>query len=305
MLGESGVGLPEAYSADEIQRSAGKEMATASTDFEQYLRQAIHRREETLPASTLSFMESRFGRDFSAVRVHDNAQADALAQGVNARAFTLGQDLFFARSQYQPETMQGRHLIAHELAHVVQQGKVEPTIMRTIDCSRFSGSRPPSTDEARFLTEDFPRLRPEDFCVTAERTSSYNCYAFSVGITNQFIDESIIDTQYGNRDGTLTFADLNEFYNAYGLVPTDVDGEVVVFGNGRMPQHAAKRTPFLSGGRPVYESKLGQEERIAHFIDELEGGLYGNIQRGYARVPLRIRQLSHTTMPYEIERGQP
>ena len=74
-----------------------------------------------LAADLRSYFEPRFGHDFSRVRVHDNAAAGAAAQSINARAFTLGRDIAFAPGEYAPGTAQGRRLLAHELAHVVQQ----------------------------------------------------------------------------------------------------------------------------------------------------------------------------------------
>src|SRR3954453_18352463 len=72
-----------------------------------------------LAADLRSYFEPRFGHDFSSVRIHDNAAA--AAQSINARAFTLGRDIAFARGEYQPNTSAGRWLIAHELAHTLQQ----------------------------------------------------------------------------------------------------------------------------------------------------------------------------------------
>lgn len=74
-----------------------------------------------LGADTRDFMESRFGSDFGAVRIHDDSAAGASAQEVDAHAFTVGQDIVFGAGQYQPDSDSGRHLLAHELAHTVQQ----------------------------------------------------------------------------------------------------------------------------------------------------------------------------------------
>ena len=68
-------------------------------------------------------MEPRFGVDFSAVRVHDDAHGHALARAVNAQAFTVGGDVVFGAGHYDPDGERGRHLLAHELTHVVQQGQ--------------------------------------------------------------------------------------------------------------------------------------------------------------------------------------
>lgn len=67
-------------------------------------------------------MEPRLGHDFSSVAIHDGPAAAKAAAALDARAFTVGRDIVFGARQYAPETREGRRLIAHELAHVVQQG---------------------------------------------------------------------------------------------------------------------------------------------------------------------------------------
>jgi hypothetical protein len=66
-------------------------------------------------------MEARFGVDFGGVRVHSDGFAAASAHAVDALAYTVGQHIAFARDRYQPGTSSGRELLAHELAHTVQQ----------------------------------------------------------------------------------------------------------------------------------------------------------------------------------------
>jgi hypothetical protein len=61
------------------------------------------------------------GDPLSDVRVHADAEADALAQSVSARAFTTGSDVYFAAGEYEPGSSGGQRLLAHELTHVVQQ----------------------------------------------------------------------------------------------------------------------------------------------------------------------------------------
>jgi len=68
-----------------------------------------------------SFMEARFGYDFSSVRVHSDPDAQRSADATNAEAYTVGHDIVFASGRYRPETTEGQQLLAHELAHVVQQ----------------------------------------------------------------------------------------------------------------------------------------------------------------------------------------
>ncbi len=74
-----------------------------------------------LDPATRAFMEPRFGHDFSRVRVHTDATAAASVRQVEALAYTVGQEVVFDAGQYAPGTAAGRRLLAHELAHVVQQ----------------------------------------------------------------------------------------------------------------------------------------------------------------------------------------
>ncbi len=74
-----------------------------------------------LDLPTRSFMEPRFGRDFSGVRVHTDSAAAESARAVNANAYTVGQDIVFDEGKYNPSSQAGKRLLAHELAHTVQQ----------------------------------------------------------------------------------------------------------------------------------------------------------------------------------------
>lgn len=86
---------------------------------------------QQLPASEQHFFESRFHKDFSQVRIHTDNRAHQAAQLVQARAFTLGNDIVFNRGEYAPLTNTGRSLLAHELTHVVQQSRThKPLIQR-------------------------------------------------------------------------------------------------------------------------------------------------------------------------------
>ncbi len=75
----------------------------------------------SLPESEKEFFESRMGYDFSSVKVHVGGKAEGLAKSLQARAFTYGQHIVFGPGEYHPGTTEGRRLLAHELAHVVQQ----------------------------------------------------------------------------------------------------------------------------------------------------------------------------------------
>jgi Domain of unknown function (DUF4157) len=110
--------------------AAGPESATA-------VHAAVHAAQsggEALPHATRQFFEPRFGHDFGQVRIHTGAAAGAAARAVNAEAFTVGRDIVFAPGAFEPHHRRGQRLLAHELAHVVQQGGAssEPVIQRRL-----------------------------------------------------------------------------------------------------------------------------------------------------------------------------
>lgn len=96
--------------------------------------QALRGGGQPLSKSERTFFEPRFSHDFGKVRVHSGPQASKSARAVNARAFTIGQDVVFGSGQYAPETQDGKKLLAHELTHVIQQhgGMSETRVQRSI-----------------------------------------------------------------------------------------------------------------------------------------------------------------------------
>jgi len=78
---------------------------------------------QPLDAAARTFFEPRFDRSLEPVRIHASARASESARAVGARAFTVGNNIVFGSTEYAPTTNAGRHLLAHELAHVAQQGE--------------------------------------------------------------------------------------------------------------------------------------------------------------------------------------
>jgi hypothetical protein len=74
-----------------------------------------------LPSVQRAWLEPAFGADLGAVRVHDDTATAAAARAEHAHAFTAGRDIYFADGCYEPRTEASRHLLAHEIAHVLQQ----------------------------------------------------------------------------------------------------------------------------------------------------------------------------------------
>lgn len=84
----------------------------------------------SLDTATLSFMNNRFGNDFKDVRIHTSPEAIQMNRELNAKAFTVGKDIYFNKEQYQPGSGEGKKLLAHELTHVVQQSGSKQLVQR-------------------------------------------------------------------------------------------------------------------------------------------------------------------------------
>jgi hypothetical protein len=81
---------------------------------------------QPLDVETRTFMQHSFGFDFSKVRIHSDPLAARSASAVNSLAYTAGRDIVFGEGQFSPSTLRGKNLLAHELAHVMQQDAVAP-----------------------------------------------------------------------------------------------------------------------------------------------------------------------------------
>lgn len=86
----------------------------------------VHRSGVPLPAPARRWFQSHFGHDLGPVRIHSDPVAHDLAVELNARAFTAGRDIYFRAGQYAPDSTAGQRLLAHELAHVIQQAGGPP-----------------------------------------------------------------------------------------------------------------------------------------------------------------------------------
>ena len=127
--------------------------------------EVLHSSGKPLDTPIREFMESRFGHDFSLVRVHADGEAANAARAVQARAYTIGRDIVFGDGQYQPATSDGKLLLAHELTHVVQQrdGGAE-VAHRQADASPTSQGATPqgesgATERLRTIIADIERVQ--------------------------------------------------------------------------------------------------------------------------------------------------
>ncbi|PWV56938.1 DUF4157 domain-containing protein [Chitinophaga sp. S165] len=104
-----------------------------------------------LPSDTRTAMESSIGADFSNVRVHTGTEAAELSNDLQAQAFTHGNDIYFNDNKFDATSSTGRHLLAHELTHTVQQGaavqkKADPTLSDAVQ--RAPATKPAAAPSA-------------------------------------------------------------------------------------------------------------------------------------------------------------
>jgi hypothetical protein len=78
---------------------------------------------QKLSADILIEMNKNFGEDFSDVKIHTNDNAIKMCEELRAQAFTNGTDIYFNEGKYNPDSVSGKHLLAHELTHIIQQNK--------------------------------------------------------------------------------------------------------------------------------------------------------------------------------------
>lgn len=109
-------------------------------------------------------MEQRFGYDFSQVQVHSGAAAQQSAGEVNASAYTVGHNIVFGDGRFAPETHEGRHLIAHELTHVVQQSGSNRYLAR----QTAGSSRTPNVPSPELTKSSTEQRRLEPLRVIAQ-----------------------------------------------------------------------------------------------------------------------------------------
>ena len=119
---------------------------------------------QSLPESSRSFFEPRFGQNFSHVKIHTGSVAAKSAQSINAVAYTTGNNIVFNEGQYSPNTESGQRLMAHELTHVVQQRGTNTSVQKAEEAPKCDMvSTIPSSERYNFIvsTDSFTSAAEE------------------------------------------------------------------------------------------------------------------------------------------------
>jgi uncharacterized protein DUF4157 len=150
---------------------------------------------------TRSFMESRFNADFSGVRVHTDASAVQMNSQISAQAFTHGNNIYFNSGKYNPDTGNGKHLLAHELTHTIQQGKsksVQPFLSTEINRS---------TDNVSANEEKEETIQAKEETGTKSRPELQKAVAYAKSQIGK------VNAQQKNKDGTRAgWEHLKEYF---------------------------------------------------------------------------------------------
>jgi peptidoglycan hydrolase-like protein with peptidoglycan-binding domain len=187
---------------------------------------------QKMDAGTQAEMENGFGADLSRVNIHTDAAAVQMSRQLGAQAFTHGNDIYFNKGKYDPETDNGKHLLAHELTHTIQQSGMVPTNLQFVIGDNHD------LTSARFAGD--PVL---EACFDNERILQTGSNGAAVTLIQQaLIDAGFPLPQFGadGSFGTETRNALKDFQRSSALVD---DGKVG-------PATMSALDSLFSGGAP-------------------------------------------------------
>ena len=141
-----------------LQKKPAKKTATAAEEAPASVHEVLSSPGQPLDAASRAYFEPRFAYDFGRVRVHADSKAAELARAVNALAYATGCDVVFGSGQYSPTSSAGRRLLAHELAHVVQQATAQPSASRL---RREPDQKPKQEQKPKQAAEKKPKPRKD------------------------------------------------------------------------------------------------------------------------------------------------
>ncbi|MDC8005361.1 DUF4157 domain-containing protein [Aureisphaera galaxeae] len=219
--------------------------------------------------STLSFMESRFGADFSGVSIHTGSQAIQMSQELNAQAFTVGNDIYFNEGKYNPSSTSGKHLLAHELTHTLQQKATNSAIQRRLFVSPTHHSALNAADPAAGLT------RAQRFSMMDTLVQGL-CPNFEVDTsTGEVVDKtrtSRLSSEYSSSSspvGCCCLALITKSTNDWTIAVSELDGPHTRIGS-KLIVMSSSRVPIEFGSFTASNTLAFQGE-ISAFGHELCG----------------------------------
>jgi hypothetical protein len=208
---------------------------------------------QPLDTPTQTFMERRLRHDFSRVRVHADAEAASAARAMQARAFTFGRDIVFGAQEYRPGTTEGKHLLAHELAHVAQQAQSRPVVQREVG----SGSGQPQS-----VTFDFdvtPQIRWAIIALLIRPVAEEDTWACLAGVA-EYDRPRVLLNYFIRYRGNSAFAQIDAqrpadvdrdryLYTVMEFLWSSIREEFMAMATARMSRNPGFRAKVEEAGR--------------------------------------------------------
>lgn len=241
----------------QAKNSPGRASLTRGQGIPPIVRDVLRSPGKPLDTDTRAYMEPRFGYDFSRVRVHTDTKAGESAQGVNALAYTVGQNIVFGEKQSKSSTVKEKMLMAHELAHVIQQDEastyrknqlvLSPVKQLTVQRTPGDGHDLTSPRFSRLL--DLEAAYDDEIVISVDNSSS--------GRGVQAIQQALHDLGYAlpldGADGVFgkeTKAAVKSFQSANSLVDDGEVGKLTMsaldkrFGAPKLPSSVSLSAPW-------------------------------------------------------------
>jgi len=217
-----------------------------------------------LPQSVRSFFEPKFGYDFSNVTIHTHAKAGAVAQQMNAQAYTIGSNIVFAPGKFAPASPTGKTLLAHELIHVVQQhqtGIVSP---------QFKGVTAPGFFANLFRFWDYSSERLNEYLDALRSTDNIIDDHNSDDMARQIAEEWAQNTSAYNLNVRLRVLLIKEMLSGW-VLPADQEGILNLLeasGNAELKQIIGTGERQVSY-EEIHEAFGRHRERLEYFNHEI------------------------------------
>lgn len=177
---------------EEVQsKESAKKSTKQTTSFESKLRRGSGG--QKLDKKVRNEMEAGFGSSFNHIKIHNDSEAENMSESIGAQAFTHGNDIYFNKGKYNPNSKEGKTLLAHELTHTIQQkGMVQKQIQRSLV------TNPPSCSNASSLPLSYTDIavrRGTHYTEVFERPTSGKVNVFVKA--SETSDNCHIDNTYG------------------------------------------------------------------------------------------------------------
>ncbi|MBW4668240.1 MAG: DUF4157 domain-containing protein [Cyanomargarita calcarea GSE-NOS-MK-12-04C] len=255
----------QAQMKPDIQRMATSDATTVDPSIEDGIQQA-RGGGQPLADSIREPMEQAFGTDFNRVKVHTDSQADQLNQSIQAKAFTMGRDVFFRKGEYNPGSRGGQELIAHELTHVVQQGG--GSVMRSPDKDRVQ----PTTETIGAFFKwlkggkepDLSNLSIDQTKLESNKEVYLKEFSTRLRVLKPDINDEVIQELYEElinifvkKDVSLAKKFLASLSSRAGLKPLEQESERLYWSGKQSRQKAYETSEPISGATALEKTEIG------------------------------------------------